>query len=84
VGGWGWGSGPNPQSPIPNPQSPIQMGKKSLRNYIILLKLFSVNNKLICKIFDYYLGSLSRTLSFQAFYFKNLSKKYNKKLIHLL
>ena len=23
IGDWGWGIGPNPQSPIPNPQSPI-------------------------------------------------------------
>ena len=23
IGDWGWGLGPNPQSPIPNPQSPI-------------------------------------------------------------
>jgi len=23
MGDWGWGLGPNPQSPIPNPLSPI-------------------------------------------------------------
>jgi len=23
IGDWGFGIGPNPQSPIPNPQSPI-------------------------------------------------------------
>ena len=24
-GDWGWGIGPNPQSPIPNPQSPLNI-----------------------------------------------------------
>jgi len=28
IGDWGWGIGPNPQSPIPNPQSPYQIFSK--------------------------------------------------------
>jgi len=32
LGDWGWGIGPNPQSPIPNPQSPIP------KYYIFLFK----------------------------------------------
>jgi len=30
---WGWGIGPNPQSPIPNPQSPIP----NENNYILII-----------------------------------------------
>jgi len=36
-GVWGWGIGPNPQSPIPNPQSPIEKYKilNLFKNYNI-------------------------------------------------
>ena len=34
IGDWGWGIGPNPQSPIPNPQSPIPNISKKINLYL--------------------------------------------------
>ena len=44
IGDWGWGIGPNPQSPIPNPQSPIPkiFSQSFYNNYICIKEIISI------------------------------------------
>jgi len=50
MGVWGFGIGPNPQSPIPNPQSPIP---KIRINKILTYNLYNLFNILkLLKLFN--------------------------------
>jgi len=75
IGDWGWGIGPNPQSPIPNPQSPIPkqniIFKEEFNNYklkkflLIYIFKFTKKNGIILK-FNYL---LNKSEAFHKFLF---------------